>query len=390
MSKLLSVIIPTRNEFPNVVSTCYSIWHAWQADGYDEKDIEIIIVDNCSTDWTDPKYDHTKPGTRGNISYLMPRGCYYSGAVRVLYFPIAGNHTARNKGAEIAKGKYLFFSDGHMQYAPGFFKHAIKACDESGGMVHGVIGWQGAYPPHTGGLGYQYTLKLGEEWKGTWANYKLSDDWFYIQAQGHCSVLVKRDQFLKFGGYNKVHRSYGGGELYTNLKWWMLGSCVVVEPKAIGYHLASGRGYTYNHNDYIENVLGVSYAMGADDWRERAYLNWLRHSRPEVMNPILARNEVEYKEEREWLEKNRKKTFNELIIERPWNKLNDARHGKHNAGILVFHPTWLELMQKGPEHAKEAYRNSKYQEQLSKFIVENLWDVVYHNDRYDKNNLPKI
>src|SRR3990167_7351850 len=218
MDKLISIIIPARNEFPNIIHTIYSIIHCLEADGFGSNDFEIIVVDNASRDWEDPRYDFNKPGVWGTTSYFMPRGMYYSGQVRVLYFPIAGNHTARNKGAEIAKGKYLFFSDAHMAYRPGFFKHAIKACDESGGMVHGVIGWMGAYPPHQGGLGYQYTIKLGEEIKGTWAPYCLSEDnWFYIAAQGHCSVLVTAEQFRRFQGYNKVHRSYGGGEFYINM-----------------------------------------------------------------------------------------------------------------------------------------------------------------------------
>src|SRR3990167_3076465 len=158
----LSIVIPARNEFPNIVHTIYSIIHCLESDGFKDDEWEIIIVDNGSTD----NRHYPQTGTKGTTSYLFPRGIYWSRQLRVIYDPICGNHSARNKGAEIARGEYLFFSDAHMAYKPGFFKHILKAVDESGGIVHGVIGWMGAFPPHQGGLGYQYSLKLGEEIKG--------------------------------------------------------------------------------------------------------------------------------------------------------------------------------------------------------------------------------
>src|SRR3990167_922290 len=143
---LLSVVLPARNEFPNIVHTVHSILNCWEADGFNEKDIEIIIVNNCSTDYNDPKYDYSKPGDRGTTEHLMPRGIYHSRTLRVLHDPIAGNHSARNKGAKIARGKYVFFSDAHMSYKPGAFKYAIQACEESGGLVHMGIAWMGGFP----------------------------------------------------------------------------------------------------------------------------------------------------------------------------------------------------------------------------------------------------
>ena len=650
----LSVIIPARNEHPNLPHTIYSILHCWEADGFDFKEIEIIVVDNCSEDqnWAAPK-----PGDRGTSSYLLPRGAFMNRVVRVLYDPIAGNHSARNKGAEIARGEYLFFSDAHVAYKPGFFKSILKAVDESGGIVHGTLQNMGAYPPVEASAGYGYTLKLGEEIKGcvdedteiltndgwkkwnevsmesefatvnmtnheiefqkprdivirqhngvmvkitgrsydalltpyhrtiyqtngvekwrikeaiqisstdklplgtagiqeknnvysdelveligwiitegsfredgsivvtqygkenrnrierlikslgltyfkkkrgdfvinvnpskpirkllpkkeltfsfvnslnrrqmdklyrvmidadgthnnnghesfiqvnqttidafqylcvligkqskwftkkpevfkgnhfgkkdiqvvsvkknkrvtnfkkelvshkgivwcpdlsngtifcrrnghtypsaqTWNNYCISNkDWFYVTAQGHWAVCVKKKQFLDFGGYPKIHRTYGGGEFYLNMKWWMFGSTVAVDPQAIGYHLASARGYGYHHNDYKENVLGMSYALGMDDWRERAYLNWMRQTAKKTMDEIMERSAKEHQSDREFVEKRRKKTFNELILERPWEKLNKEKHGRGLVNILVYHNTWIDLLKKTP------------------------------------------
>ena len=379
----LSVIIPARNEWPQIVFTIYSICHALEADGYTYKDFEIIIVDNGSDD-----DDYPRRGVKGTLSYLIPRGIYWSRILRVIKDPIFGNHSARNKGAEIALGDYLFFSDAHMAYGPGFFKHMFETIDESGGLFHGVIGWLGAYPPYPGGLGHQYTIKLGEQIKGTWNNRVVDlDKWFYITAQGHCSVGVKKDQFFKFGGYPgiidpKSHlSSYGGGEFYLDFKWWMFGSSVATHPKSIAYHLASERGYSYNYDDYIKNVMAIGYTLGMDDWLERAYINWLRKGRKEVLDRLMTEIKWRMAKDREFIEKNKVKTFNEIIVEQPWDKLNMERLGKKNSAIQIVHDTFLDLLKEAPKYVQDIYNNSELQKGLEKFINANLDQYVYKRKR---------
>ena len=368
----LSVIIPARNEFPNIVHTIYSIWHCWEAEKQNPDELEIIIVDNCSNDDKWPQR-----GTGGTSSYLFGRGAFWSRKLRIIFDPIAGNHSARNKGVAIARGKYVFFSDAHMAYKPGFFTEMQRACDESGGLVHGAVQWIGAYPPNDQSAGFGYSIKLGEEIKGTWNNYKIADDWFYVPAQGHWGVFALKEQFEDFGGYPKVHRCYGGGEFYTDIKYWMFGSCVVTNPRAVGYHLSAGRGYSYNHDDYLENVLGIAYALGMDDWRERTYINWLRKGRKDVLDRIMARGEREYQPDREFVSSRKVKAFNELLAERPWDVKNKERHGSSYGALTIFHDTWLELLKSAPEQARVAYENSKYQKGLEEFINTNLGQFVY-------------
>lgn len=389
---LLTVIIPARNEFPNIVHTVHSILNCWEADGFDPWDIEIIIVNNCSTDYNDAKYDWSKPGDRGTTEHLMPRGIYHSRFLRVLYDPIAGNHSARNKGARIARGKYLFFSDAHMSYAPGTFKYGLKACEESKGLVHCGIAWMGGYPQHPTSVGTQYTIKLGEEIKGTWATYRPWDNskgWFYIAAQGHCSVFADRKQFLDFGGYPEIHRTYGGGEFYVNMKWWLFGSNVACEPRAVGYHLASSRGYSYDHDDYLHNVFNMGWAIGADDWLERTYFNYLKRGRPEVVNRMLEEAKRETASDRAFIASRRVCTFNDLLVQRPWDTKNIEKGGSKNSSILIYHPSWYGALENYPI-VKKLYDESETQKTLHKFILENLWDFVYKHSEYDKETLRKL
>ena len=679
---LVSVIIPARNEFPQIAFTIQSIINDLET-FLSPAEFEIIIVANCCDDWYNVERD--RRGCGGTVDYLMPRGIYWNRVLQVIYDPIAGNHATRNKGVMRARGKYVFFSDGHMSYRRGFFKSMIETIDKTGGMVHGTIGWLGAYPVGIS-MGYQYTIKLGEEIKGcvdekteiltkkgwkkwnevnyktefatvrmetkeiefqkpteltiydhngeailfegrsinalltpnhrtiyddykngwnikpadkidphnhripiatrgykgikepiykdelvsligwiitegnfredgsicitqyneenreiiknlverleftyfqkkrgdviininpskkikevlprkeltfdfllhltkiqqqllfdsliagdgwigdkktgaritnfyqvntttanafqllcvflgkasrdtikqpwknrygkkpihhisikknkythgfekkvvhyqgkmwcptlpngtifirrngiviatgqTWNNYKLADDYFYIPLQGHCCLGCLRKQFIEFDGYPWYHRCYGGGEFYLDMKWWLFGSSVVVDPQAIGYHLCAPRGYSYHHDDYVHNVMAIGMALGMDGWTERAYINWCRKGTPEVMKRLWDEAKKETVEDRDFITKKAKKTVNELLIERPWDKLNDKLHGKHNSSMLIFQDTIIPSFKGTP--AQALYDDPKYkQKELADFIDKNLADKVY-------------
>jgi len=368
---LVSVVIPCRNEFPQVVFTVQSIINDLET-FLKPAEFEIIIMNNCPSDEIYPRR-----ALGGSVDYLSTRGMYWNRMLRFAYDPIAGNHSTRNKGAMLARGKYIFFSDAHMSYRRGFFKEMIKTIDETGGMAHGTIAWLGAFPPGLS-MGYQYTMKLGEEIKGTWNNYKLSDDPFFIPLQGHCCLGCKREQFIEFDGYPDYHRCYGGGEFYMDMKWWLFGSNVSVVPKAIGYHLCAPRGYSYHHDDYIHNVMAIGIALGADMWAERAYINWCKKGRKEVVDKLWEDAKKETKEDREFILGKAKTTFNQILLDRPWDKLNDKKHGRHNASMLIYHPTWLPGIKGTP--AEKMYNESELQKELEKFIWTELKDYVYKPD----------
>lgn len=365
---LVSVIIPARNEFPQIAFTVQSILNDLET-FLKPTDFELIIVNNCPSDELSPRR-----ALGGTVDYLSARGIYWNRILKFIYDPIAGNHSARNKGVKIARGKYIFMSDAHMSYKIGYFKRMIEVIEKTDGIVHGTIGWLGAYPP-SDSMGYQYTMKLGDEIRGTWSNYKLVDDYFYIPLQGHCCLGVKREQFIKFGGYPTYHRCYGGGEFYMDMKWWMFGSRVSVDSQAIAYHLCAPRAYTYNYDDYMHNVMAIGIALGMDDWAECAYLNWMRNRPKELMDRLWNEAKQETVKDREFIEKHRVKTFNELLVERPWDKLNDELYGKHNSSMLIFRDTWIPLLKGTP--AEELFNKSEIQKGLDKFINENLSAYVY-------------
>ena len=96
MAKEISVIIPTRNEFKNLMWTLQAV----QAD-LEERDYEMIVVMNkCDPEEAEKlrKYWPFKVGRGKVIEYNDKASCWQ----------------ARNAGAEVAEGEYLLFLDSHV------------------------------------------------------------------------------------------------------------------------------------------------------------------------------------------------------------------------------------------------------------------------------------
>lgn len=361
MSKVVSVIISARDEFPNIVHTVHSIVNDLETFLTPEQ-FEIIIVDNGSLN---PE----------SWRFIAERGMYYHRTVKVLHDPIMGNVTARNKGVEIADGEFIFFSDAHMSYRIGSFQKMIEAIKETGGIVHPAVQWMGGYEPSA--PSYQYTIKLGEKIWGTWNRAIVSDtESFYIPVCGHCCLGMRRQQFLDFGGYNKFFRCYGGGELYLDLKWWMLGSTVSSVPQAVGYHLSAGRGYSFNQDDLIHNMMLMSYALGADAFAERIYIRYIGKAGINKDKLSKMRDEAlhEAKFDREILLPRATMSFLDVIINRPWDKMNDQKHGKHDSYIGVYDKTWTDAL---AGDARALFDSSPLQKELSQVIETQLKEYVY-------------
>ena len=95
---LVSIIITTKNEEKNIENCLKSIRNQTY------KNIEIIVVDNYSEDNTI------------NIAKKYTSKVYFRGPER---------SSQRNYGAEVSKGKYLFFLDADMIMAPNVVEKCL-------------------------------------------------------------------------------------------------------------------------------------------------------------------------------------------------------------------------------------------------------------------------
>ncbi|GAA2452504.1 glycosyltransferase family 2 protein [Streptomyces macrosporus] len=115
----LSVIVPFHNVRPYAPDALRSL----RANALDsgnttysgEKDVEFILVDDCSTD--------------GTSDLLVRAEKEIPGAVLVRHERRRGVAAARNTGLDAARGTYLAFLDGDDWTAPGHFRELLAAAE---------------------------------------------------------------------------------------------------------------------------------------------------------------------------------------------------------------------------------------------------------------------
>ena len=107
-NSLISIIIPTYNRSHTLIPSVDSVLHQTY------KNIELIIIDDCSTD-----------DTESVVKSI--------GDSRIIYFKLnknSGACVARNKGIELAKGEYIAFNDSDDIWLPEKLEKQLKFLDE--------------------------------------------------------------------------------------------------------------------------------------------------------------------------------------------------------------------------------------------------------------------
>jgi glycosyltransferase involved in cell wall biosynthesis len=112
----VSVIIPTYNRFLYLMNTIKSVKEQTYTN------IEIIVVNDCSTEKEYYEYDWKENGII--IIHLEKN------SKAIFYYPCAG--FVRNKGIEIATGKYIAFCDDDDIWFSQKIELQIKAMKETG------------------------------------------------------------------------------------------------------------------------------------------------------------------------------------------------------------------------------------------------------------------
>lgn len=299
----VSIIIGARNEYPQIAMTICSLMEDMYSSGINRW--EIIIMDNGSEDETSRFFAWAPESKLGRWQYkYSPRGLVSEGRLRIFYDPVFSNVGTRNRGLVKARYENVIFSDAHQIVRQGTVFNVIATLIKHGGIVHAPIAWMGASAENHS-AGYQYTYKVGEKIWGTWNKTKVADEAFAIPICGHAFIAVKKDEFIRLGGYPRAQRVYGGGEPYLDTKYWMCGSTSLMEPNALVYHLSAGRGYNWHNNDLIHNMFLVSYILGGEKWADRILITYL--NKPGVDKQLLNT------------------LYNEAVL----GGLGDLRHLKH-------------------------------------------------------------
>ena len=347
----VEVIIGTRNEGHDIISTMHSLIFDLESSPYTWR---ILIIDNGSEDYSTKYLLETRDGLPSQ------RGLVTRGYVRVYYYPWLANVGCRDWAVRnVATAKYLVFSDAHIQVNPGSIASMIATMEKyNTSMVHASLDYWGS---HHARQGVQYSIKFGEKGiYGTWTNMRAIDEPFWIGALGHAFFLIKRNEYIKIGGYNHYLREYGGGELSLSLSSWMIGNGSMVDLNAHVYHSMFGRGYNYNSIHLMHNYFLSTYLIGGEKYVGTALMAFYQQ-KGDAMKPYykLLYDEAlaEAQPHREFILKNSHHSFDEVIgtgkepdcdgscrtdkkgdshFKRPWDRLNDYFFGKHLSFVREF------------------------------------------------------
>jgi len=188
---LVSVIIPTKNEEKNIKNCLQSL----KDQTYSLKNLEIIVVDNFSTDKT------------LKIAKLFTPHLYQIGPER---------STQKNFAAKKAQGQYLLFLDADMTVSPGLIKTSINAFQRNKKLVAAYL------PEKITGQGYFGQVRTFERS-------------FYNGTPIDGLRLFTKEIFLKSAGFDESLHAFEDWDLDKRVK--VLGETTLINsPRAKIFH----------------------------------------------------------------------------------------------------------------------------------------------------------
>ena len=350
----VSVVVTARNEYPVILGTILSFYNELEHFDYP---FEIIVVDNMSDD------------LGPQVLKDRFRRWIRLGILKVInYDKRPANVLVRNVGARAATGKVVILCDAHLSIKTGTLDLMIKNWQTHGGLWHSAtIIWGDTSDIRC----YGYKLKLEEKFWGNLSKHlpdQAKDEKGQLQPYtvpmaSHCLVLAGRKEYLDFGGYSENFRCYGGGEPYLDLKWWLFGSKVWVEPRGLVRHafgtraiwkksgtkrklnravmsrdgqlktqleigdeyLHYARGYAWNNEQLHFNFMLSAYTIGGYEWLQKIYrVYWnARKGNPRYLSEIKRlRGEVlrDGATERAEIAQRQKLTLDQLLKKKPWQE----------------------------------------------------------------------
>jgi len=215
----VSVIIVNYNG-KEYLETCL---RSLQALDYPAGKLEVIVVDNSSTD--------------GSIEYIQAN---FPDVVISLLDGNYGFCAPCNEGASIATGEYLAFLNNDTGVTPGWLRALVQPALEDGEVVScasRMLYFDRRDTINT--AGGKLTIIGGGFYRGYGArDGPLYDQPGYTGFGCAAGVLVKKDFFLSIGGFDEDH--FAACEEH-DLGWkaWLYGYRVAYAPGAVMYHRES-------------------------------------------------------------------------------------------------------------------------------------------------------
>ena len=243
---LVSVIIPVYGKFQLTYDCIASI-----AQALPEASFEVIVVDDCSKDET----------------LLAP--LVFGGTVRVVRNETnLGFVKGCNRGAELARGDYLFFLNNDTLVRPGWLDQLVATFDkvDNVGIAGSKLLFGDGSLQEVGGI----IWRMGDGWN--WGRNANPDDprFSYLRDADYVSgaaLMIPTALFNELGGFD-LHFApayYEDTDLCFRVR--QLGKRVVVQPQSVVVHLEGQTSGTSVTGTGMKRFQAVNHRKFYDRWK---------------------------------------------------------------------------------------------------------------------------
>ncbi len=228
--ELISVVIPTHNRYEELIRALESI----KKQTY--KKLEVIIID-----------DNSNKKLSKRIEKVIKKE--YKNYIYVKNSQNLGGALSRNKGVEIAKGKYISFLDDDDEYYPNKIEEQYNFFNKKKDKDLALVYCYGDIYYPNGSKEKEQTSSRGnclvDQMKGNLA--------------GTSFWMIRKDALIKIGGFKKIH-SHQDGVVLLNLLANGYKIDLVKKDLVIYHFHAKGKGIT-DVNDKIVNADEEYYKL---------------------------------------------------------------------------------------------------------------------------------
>lgn len=344
--KRVSIIISNRNDVAMLIVTIRSCIEELKVLGLNSA--EIIICDN-----SDPEYYE-------RLKSALPTGYCKNGLLKIIRQNFPCLFTARETAAKASSSNLILCIDSHMLIGHNMILDLVnfmesRCEDETIGFAHAPINWAHQHESNSRhdrdmsinelgnwGLAYDYPRTI--TWKGM--PWICRREWF----------LDKVDGLGGYGALSEHKLSWGGGDLHIGIKPWLLGFKNWAVSTSPGIHIGpfpnidvdkknpnvvtlnsrtKERYRVWSSSGIGPHAIGFlvsCYVLGGE-----AMMNRNKSAIHERFGKFINLNEWWEsakelgKNEKEWLDSRKIMTFDQLLVEKPW----DSDAGQGNIQLLA-------------------------------------------------------